>query len=364
MSNQPQDEVSPKSLASSLAAHRQRILNTYEQQLAENNCPLALDEMTMREVMAQAADTFDEVIANLGSDDRVQSNPGPLLSRQIGIARASRGIHPIESVQAAGEFFTAFIKDIFTCLGIDENSPIVSATLTLHRSITTRVSETGAAYSGFLLDKINRVQIDERKLLARDLHDNVGSAISSCYRQLELLSIIREDDPGDMDAIEIRIESAKQALMQSMYHIQQLTADLRLVEPLRILEKTLRDFVDSAEEVGIDTSIIVHGDEHWASDRVRDEVFLVVREAMRNSMRHSRPCHVYANVNIAPHELRASVQDDGCGFRVDDVAPGRSGLRSMRERVELLGGNFRLSSTVGQGTSVTISIPLEGALIS
>lgn len=363
MSDERHGEALPKSLASCLGSRRQEILSAYEQRLAEKNSSLVSDEVTRRQVMAQAGETFDEVIANLGSDDdHVQGDPGRLLSKNIGISRASRGVHPTESVQAAGEFFAAFISGIFACLGIDENSPLVIATLALHRGITMRISEAGEAYNGFLIDKIHRVQVDERKFLARNLHDQVGAAISLCYRQLELLSMHREDDPGDSSATEVRVELAKQALSQGMYDIRQLTADLRLVEPLRSLEKSLRNYVDSAGEVGIATSVIVNGDESWAPDRVRDEVFLVLREAMRNSMRHGRPRNICTNIDIAPHELRASVQDDGCGFHADRVAGGGSGVRFMRERVELLSGNFWLSSTVGKGTRVEIFIPLEGGL--
>ena len=63
---------------------------------------------------------------------------------------------------------------------------------------------------------------------------------------------------------------------------------------------------------------------------------------------------------LAPHELRAAIEDDGRGFSAEKPDHSGSGIRSMQERVALLGGVFRLASIAGKGTQVEIQIPLEG----
>jgi signal transduction histidine kinase len=359
-------ETSKNSLASRLSARRQEILTAYEQRLKEISSSFVSEEVIRYQVMAQAEETFDEVVANLSDGGNSHGNHGRLFSKKNGMSRASSGVHPADSVQAAGEFFMIFLSDILAYLDVDESAPIVSATMALHRSIIAMISAAGTAHSEYLAGKFHRAQTDERNLLARNLHDQVGYAISSSYRQLELLSMQRETGTSDTHAMHIRVDSAMRALSQGMENIRQLTVDLRLAEPLHNLEEALLDYVASAEEGSIHTSITVTGDESWASDHVRAEVFLVIREAMRNSMRHARPRKISTKIDISPHELRASVEDDGRGFRAGEVtgAPNNgSGIRSMRERAELLGGVFWLSSIPGKGTRVEIFIPSEKGLV-
>ena len=94
---------------------------------------------------------------------------------------------------------------------------------------------------------------------------------------------------------------------------------------------------------------------------MHDEAFLIVREALRNALAHSDPGTIDVNVEIVPHELRASVVDDGGGFAVDDTVPG-FGLTSMRERAELLGGTTVLTASPGQPTRVDLTVPLPGVV--
>ncbi len=350
-------EPSAAVLASYLDSHRQEILDEYVRRLADRRSRLVVDQETRLQVVAQAADSLDEVIASLRSNDPVLDVRDRVLAKNIGVSRAARGVHPVESLQAATEFFAAFIYGMLGCFELDENAPLVQATLALDQSIMLRISEAASSYSSFLIDNIHRAHLDERQLLARNLHDRVGAGISVSYRQLELFSIYRENDPV---AAGNRVESARQALAQVITDIRQLTADLRLVEPLHGLEKALREYVDAAGDTDVAAEIIVNGNETWASDQVRDEIFLVVREALRNALRHGAPRNVVALIDIAPHELRAAIEDDGRGFSAEKPDHSGSGIRSMQERVALLGGVFRLASIAGKGTQVEIQIPLEG----
>ncbi len=357
MSQGQRAEPSAAVLALYLGSHRQEILDEYARRLAEKGSPLVTDEETRRQVLAQAAESLDEVIASLRSSDPVLDVRARVLAQNIGVSRAARGVHPSESLEAAMEFFAAFIHGMLGCFGLDQDAPLVLATLALDQSIMLRISEAATSYSSFLIDKIHRAHLDERQVLARNLHDRVGAGISVSYRQLELFTIYRE---SDQVAAGNRVEAARQALAQVITDIRQLTADLRLTEPLRGLEKALREYAEAAGDADVTAEIVVNGDESWASDQVRDEIFLVVREALRNAIQHGAPRNVVASIDIAPHELRAAIEDDGHGFSTEEPAHSGSGIRSMQERVALLGGVFRLSSMAGKGTQVEIQIPLEG----
>src|SRR5215467_3065704 len=135
MSGQQGTDPAVESLASCLSARRWEILSAYERRLAEKGSQLVSHEETRHQVLTQAGEAFDEVLTSLRSGYPLKEDPKRLLSHDIGVSRASQGLHPIESLNAAAEFFTVFIDNVFACLGMDANSPLPLATLALQQSI-------------------------------------------------------------------------------------------------------------------------------------------------------------------------------------------------------------------------------------
>jgi signal transduction histidine kinase len=318
---------------------------------------LLLDEETRATVLAQARDSLDEVIANLDNSRSPLDELDPDLPGRIGVERAAAGVHPTESVQAAQEFFAATIDQAMACLEQDENSPMARVALALNWTIMLRIRQAASAYTGFLIDKIHRIQLDERQHLARNLHDRIGAMIGMSYRQLELCSMYQEADPAMAGE---KVEIAMQSLTQVMNEIRQLTAEFRLVEPQGGLRQALVDYAHAVKSADESINVLINGDERWIPETARDEIFLVLREALRNATQHGQPRCVVVCIDIAPHELRATVEDDGHGFQVDQPTNNGIGIRSMQERIALLGGHFRLASSPGRGTKVEVWVPLQG----
>ena len=112
-----------------------------------------------------------------------------------------------------------------------------------------------------------------------------------------------------------------------------------------------------------DVRLRVSGDESWASPAVVDEVFLILREAIRNAVRHGLPQRLLIGVALTPQELHAWVEDDGRGFVFTgwgEQVFGGVGLASMQERAALIEGRITIDSAPGQGTHVELSVPLPG----
>jgi len=108
---------------------------------------------------------------------------------------------------------------------------------------------------------------------------------------------------------------------------------------------------------GIRADIRVDGDEAGVPGHVRGQLFLMLREAVRNAVSHSGCGSLSIGLDIAPERIVGSVEDDGQGF---DAAAGNGGvgLRSMRERAALLDGDLKLDCEPGRGTRVELSVPL------
>jgi signal transduction histidine kinase len=108
--------------------------------------------------------------------------------------------------------------------------------------------------------------------------------------------------------------------------------------------------------------VSVKGDESLIAPDVRDELFLVIREAIRNSTTHSGAGSIRVELCISPNSVMTTVQDDGRGFESEGEAVRKkgAGLASIRERTSLLGGALSVVSVPGKGTKVDAFIPLPG----
>jgi signal transduction histidine kinase len=342
-----------------LESRRARILRAYERRLEERHSRVVADPLVRRQVRAHASEILDAVLESLRSGRHRPGGVARVLAKDIGAARAAQGVHPAESVRAAESLFQVLMSAVAGCLAMGEGDPVVLAVLAMHQAMSLRLEDAAVSYYGFLLDKLREARIDERRHLARELHDRVGTGLAVAYRQLELCEMSLEGGPVTAAC---RVERAQRALVQAMNEARQLIVGLRITEPAESLEAGLRNFVDSVAPENVAMEVFVSGDEAWAAPHIRSEVFLVAREALRNAVQHSHAGTILARVSIAPHELWAEVRDDGAGFEPLVAAAGAgTGLRSMGERVAMLAGTFRLSSLPGKGTLVEIQIPLDRA---
>jgi signal transduction histidine kinase len=204
-------------------------------------------------------------------------------------------------------------------------------------------------------NRVHEARLDERRRIARELHDRLGEVLTVGLRQLDLDEIIGPEIPEGQAAI------AREVLVEAMRRLRLVTSGLR-DEPVTSFEKALADFLNRVC-ADADVHLVVIGDETWASAALIDEAFLIVREALRNALNHGGPQSVVVGVEVTRRELRAWVDDDGKGFAVGDDAESPAagtGLATMRERAALLGGTVSIVSKPGRGTSVELSVPLAG----
>lgn len=124
---------------------------------------------------------------------------------------------------------------------------------------------------------------------------------------------------------------------------------------------TLSELLSISVPQEVRSWVSVRGDEaHIAPQVVRDELFLILREGVRNAVTHSGAETIKVEVDITESRVKATVEDDGRGFEPGEEVyrAGGTGLASMKERTALLGGNISLVSVPGEGTRVEIFLPL------
>ncbi len=196
---------------------------------------------------------------------------------------------------------------------------------------------------------------EERRRLARELHDSVTQSLHSLALSAETARRLADqgrqaDLAGVLDHLAL---SARQAFKE----MRLLLYELRLVPLARIpLADALQTRLDAVERhAGIEAVMEVDRAACWPKEWER-ELYPIAMEALNNALKHARASRVCVSLVSRPGGLELSVKDDGCGFNPQEACAGL-GMTGMAERAARLGGALRVDSSPGQGTRVSASIP-------
>lgn len=363
----PPSEASERQhrFAALIRAERTAILTSYANSLEALRSPVITEPRARDQVMTYASEIISYLAESAQGHQVRVDDRHELLPWMASTVQAENQLSVADLLRASTALFDVTVSSLASHVKDDpELLPCFTAVIvTLNESISSRIREATLAYTSYLLERVDQAQIDERRRIARDLHDRLGEGMSVALRQLELHELTSGKDPLIPSP---RAAMAKEAIAEGMRRLRAVTSDLRQ-DSVRNLEKALIQYIDSAAGEGTvpaDVRLRVSGDETWASPAVIGEAFLILREAIRNALRHAAPRLVLIGVAVAPHELYAWVEDDGRGFVLGSHAasvPADNGLTSMRERVALLGGRLTIVSVPGRGTLVELLVPLPGA---
>jgi signal transduction histidine kinase len=182
------------------------------------------------------------------------------------------------------------------------------------------------------------------------------------HQSLLLYEAYRQQDP---QKAEEKLELAKRMSSEAMNDTRDLSQALSLSEHEEEeleLEAALSEVLQHVVPPQMESKLSVVGDEGAVSDEVREQLFLVLREAVRNTVSHSGASKVSVEVRTDKERIVGVVEDDGRGFgQKSSERAEAGGLAYMAERASLLGGSCSIESAPGEGTRVETSFPLNGA---
>ncbi|GAA2952994.1 sensor histidine kinase [Streptomyces enissocaesilis] len=352
------DQIDPEGsrLAAQLLALEPEILDAYRQLLIEQKNPLGMHAEIWLSCSEQGRHILAECAHALRHGNSAPLNPQlASKTRKLGGARISQGVTPVYSVRAGSLFFNLTLDFLGRLL---EGSPgsehyLMKALPALQTAITRRLEEGSTGQELFLLDVVRDAAQQGRHGMAREIHDRIGSSASLALRQLELYELTQNSSsPAD-----VRLSSLKQAILETLYTTRDIVTELRTrSDSTRSLQVALSAFVTAmaVEVPSVDIQVADPGDLLPAA--LCDDLFIMVRECLRNALAHASASRVTIDVEVGAHEARAVVRDDGIGF--SPAKQRGNGLASLRERALLLGGQVTITSTPGAGTAVTLRVPI------
>jgi len=208
-----------------------------------------------------------------------------------------------------------------------------------------------------LSQRLVQVQEGERKVLSRELHDEVGQMMTALGIELGNLGSLRELDPV---AFREHIEDAKRLNADAMRTIRDLAMGLRpsMLDDLGLeaaLEWQGREF---SRRTGVPANVEVKGSLDCLSDAQRTCIYRVVQEALTNCARHANASNVGVSVSSRDEGIVVLIRDDGDGFKLESPAPRGLGLLGIQERVQALEGAVEISSKPKAGTTIRVQIPV------
>ena len=197
--------------------------------------------------------------------------------------------------------------------------------------------------------------VEERNRLARELHDSAKQKAFAALAQLGTANGLLKKNPK---AARNNLTEAENLVYEV---IEELTFLIQEMYPVALKEKglaaTLREYVfDWEGRTDIQVDVRIDG-ERRLNLNSEQAIYRVVQEALSNVSRHSRASHVEVTLSYETERVSVIIADNGCGFS-PQATPTGVGLRSMRERIESLGGEVEISSLPECGTRLTVQLPI------
>ena len=211
-----------------------------------------------------------------------------------------------------------------------------------------------------LVVRIIEAQERERLRLSRQMHDGPAQSLTNLILQAEICERLFETDAERARA---ELANLRNSVAGTFQTVKGFILNLRpmMLDDLGVVP-TLRRYVDSfSNNSGIAAHLMVTGKERRVESHKEVTIFRLVQELMNNAVEYAHATTVQINLDIGDDVARVSVEDNGSGFELTESLSSadadKLGLATMRERVEMLGGQIYFDSGLGRGTKISFELP-------
>jgi len=212
-----------------------------------------------------------------------------------------------------------------------------------------RVEELEARLSREVQARALLAQEDERARVARELHDETGQLLTGVNLRLKaLVSRVGPEAATELSELQEHVKNAQDSMRQILRRLRPVDLERGLGHAIRELAQRANEASDCEVNVQMAPLPPIAGE-------VELVLFRVCQEALTNVARHSGASHAAVVLTALDQRVRMTIEDDGVGFDVE-ARTGRLGLSGVAERVELVGGTLRITSSPGAGTAIVVDV--------
>jgi signal transduction histidine kinase len=213
-------------------------------------------------------------------------------------------------------------------------------------------------------------RVQERMRISRELHDTVLQSLHGLLMSFQRAANLLPDRPVEAkERLESAIDQAAQAITEGREAVQGLRSSTVVTDDLAVAIQTLGEEL-AGQQISQGAplfDVAVEGTPRYLNPILRDDVYRIAGEAMRNAFHHAQARRIEVEIQYDKSHLRLRVRDDGKGVESEVFTQGRSGhwgLQGMRERTKLLGGQLEVWSQLDSGTEIQLSIPASIAYLT
>ncbi|HFH9094612.1 TPA: sensor histidine kinase [Streptococcus agalactiae] len=204
--------------------------------------------------------------------------------------------------------------------------------------------------------KSQEIVKQERKRIARDLHDTVSQDLFAA--SMVLSGIAQNVSQLDVDQVGSQLLAVEEMLQHAQNDLRILLLHLRPVElENKTLSKGFRMILKELTDKS-DIEVVYHESILTLPKKIEDNIFRIGQEFISNTLKHSQASRLEVYLNQTENELQLKMIDNGIGFDMDSVYDLSYGLKNIEDRVEDLAGNLQLLSQPGKGVAMDIRLPL------
>jgi signal transduction histidine kinase len=260
-----------------------------------------------------------------------------------------------------GASFDFFIAPAYYQTTWFRSGTIVALLALVWATYQLRLRRMAAAFEGRLQERVS-----ERTRIARELHDTLLQSFHGVMFRFQAAANVLPDRPQEAkQQLDIALKHGTRAIREGRDAVQGLRASTSITNDLAVALRTLGDELAATQsddpQVHMATlDVAIEGTPRSLRPIVRDDIYRIGGEALRNAFRHARARRIEVELRYDDRQFQLRVRDDGRG--IDATVPngheaGHFGLPGMRERAELIGGHFEVWSETGLGTEVALAIP-------
>lgn len=226
----------------------------------------------------------------------------------------------------------------------------------------TRELEESKAARGELLRKFITAQEEERKRIARELHDDTSQSLTILVMALDRAMAAPSQNPGDREE---RMSHTKALAIKSLEGVHRMIFDLRpaLLDDLGLIDALRWYAEDRLKTLGTEVFVEVAGEEKRLPSQVETAVFRASQEAITNIAKHAQARKVFIGVEFGSNHLVVKIEDNGMGFEIlpspDSNGTRGLGLLGMKERISLIGGELHIDTRPGSGARIYMKVPYD-----